>query len=235
MKKFLILLSLMLLTANAVFADEMDVFSYANTNMKNFWQQNGKREQKILEVGTKIINANKLEKRIAIQMIINNNTINAHTDITNKTVSIYSGLLPYLDNDDELAFVIGHEMGHAIDAYDGGFFKWANMKLNSKEYEYNADLIGVDLMAKAGYNPLAAICTANKWMPEDYWDFWVFTSHPKTSSRLLKMYENAQINKTEEKSNVKNNCIFQNSLLFLSFVCGIAANVKCNFCKRYSC
>ncbi len=106
----------------------------------------------------------------------------------NKTVTVYYGILPYLDNDDELAALLGHEMCHALDGY-GGFFKWADMALNSKEYETKADLVGIDLMVKAGYNPIAAITMANKWQPEDYWDFWVFTTHPKTSKRLMAMYK----------------------------------------------
>lgn len=193
MKRFLIILGIFLTAGLAVNglsarADEVELFNYANTNMKNFWEENGKYEQKVLDVGTKIINLNKIDKRIAVQANNDTKNINARTNLQNKTVSINYGILPYIDNDDELAFVIGHEMGHALDAY-GGFLKWTDMALNSKEYEYKADLISIDLMAKAGYNPVAAICIANKWMPEDYWDFWIFTTHPKTSKRLMAMYK----------------------------------------------
>lgn len=193
MKRFLIVLGIFLMTGITVNglsarADEVELFNYANTNMKNFWDENGKYEQKVLDVGTKILNANKIDKRIAIQTLRTYKIVNAFTTRSNKLVTVSYGLLPYMDNDDELASVLGHEMGHAIDAY-GGFFKWTDMTLNSKEYEYKADLIGIDLMAKAGYNPVAAICAANKWMPEDYWDFWIFTTHPKTSKRLMAMYK----------------------------------------------
>lgn len=193
MKRFLIVLGMFLMTGLTINglsakADEVELFNYANTNMKNFWDQNGKYEQKVLDVGTKIINANKIDKRIAIQTDRNYKMVNAHTNATNKLVTISYGILPYMDNDDELAFVLGHEMGHALDDY-GGFFKWADMTLNSKEYEFKADLVGIDLMTKAGYNPVAAICTINKWMPEDYWDVWIFTTHPKTSKRLMAMYK----------------------------------------------
>jgi len=187
MKKLLLIFTIFLIGSSA-FADNIELFNYADMNMKNFWEQNGKYEQKVLEVGTKILNANKIDKRIAIQMDRNTKTINAGTTRTNKLVTVYYGILPYLDNDDELAALLGHEMGHAIDDY-GGFFKWMDMTLNSKEYEFKADLIGVDLMVKAGYNPIAAITMANKWQPEEYWDFGVFTTHPKTSRRLMEMYK----------------------------------------------
>lgn len=36
---------------------------------------------------------------------------NASTNINNQ-ISVYSGLLKYVETEDELAYVIGHEMGH---------------------------------------------------------------------------------------------------------------------------
>lgn len=185
MKKFLTLLVIFLIGSSS-FADVIEVERV--TDMSHFWEQTGKYEQKVLDVGTKILNANKIDKRIAFQTYRNHKIINAETYRSNKLVVVYYGLLMYMDNDDELASVLGHEMGHALDDY-GGFFKWMDMTLNSKAYEFKADLIGIDLMAKAGYNPVAAICAANKWMPEEYWDFGVFTTHPKTSRRLMEMYK----------------------------------------------
>ena len=187
MKKILIILGLIFIGLRTI-AGEVELLDMAGMNMTNFWDRNGKYEQKVLEVGTKIINANKLDKRIAIRVDRHTRIVNADSNYINKTVTVYYGLLPYIDNDDELASVLGHEMGHAIDAY-GGFFKWTDMWLNSRAYETKADLIGIDLMAKAGYNPIAAIACANKWMGEDYWDVWLFTSHPKTSKRLMEMYK----------------------------------------------
>lgn len=190
MKKFLVVLGILLFCGSSARASSgsFEILDYSNINMKNFWQENGKYQQKVIDIGTKIINANKLDKRVAINLNNSTTTINATTSYASKTVVVYAGLLPYLDNDDELAFVLGHEICHALDAY-GGPFKWVDMIVNSKEYESKADLIGIDLMVKAGYNPVAAICTANKWMSEDYWDLGIFTSHPKTSKRLISMYK----------------------------------------------
>lgn len=188
MKKFLILVGIFLISNSCAYAWEVEVLDYSGLNMDNFWIKTGKYEQKILETGTKIINANKLEKRIAIKMDRRTKIINADTDPVTKTVTIYYGLLPYLDNDDELASIMGHEMGHALDDY-GGVFKWMDMRLNSKAYETKADLIGIDLMVKAGYNPVAAICVMNKIGPEDYWSFWILASHPKSSKRMMDMYK----------------------------------------------
>jgi predicted Zn-dependent protease len=185
MKKFLIVFGLLFVGLQAC-ADFMEIETIGS--MKTFWDRTGKYEQKILDVGTQIINANKLDKRIAIQLIRNYTIVNAKAHPANKTVYVYAGLIPYIDNDDELASVLGHEMTHSLDHY-GGFFKWMDMALNSKSYETKADLNGIDLMVKAGYNPIAAITCANKWMGESYWDGSLLSSHPKTSKRLMDMYK----------------------------------------------
>ena len=183
MKKFLIIFGLLVcgMTAQAEFV-ELET----NVNMVNYWEKNGKDVQKIMEVGTKIINANRLEKRVPIQLETTPRVINAYSMPSSKTVKISSGILPYMDNDDELASVLGHEIAHSLDSY-GGIMKWSMVTLNLREYEYKADLIGIDLMVKAGYNPIAAITCANKWMGEDPLDF--FFTHPVSSKRLMTMYK----------------------------------------------
>lgn len=185
MKKILATLFLLFI-GFGVHAEIVEIES--NINMDNFWEKNGKEEQKIIDVGSKIINANKLPKRIPLTVGRNQKVINATSCKTDKTVTIYTGILPYFDNDDELAFVISHEIAHSVDAYDG-LGKWFAMFFNSKEYEYKADLIGIDLMVKTGYNPIAAITVMNKSFPESYFDWGILTSHPKTSKRMLAMYK----------------------------------------------
>lgn len=187
MKKFLIIFVLFLFCSNSVSA-ETEIYDTAGISMQNFWERTGKYEQKVVGVGTNLVNANKLDKRVVYVMNKSNKIINASTSQSNKVVTVYYGLVPYMDNDDELAFILGHETGHALDDY-GGFLKWMDMYFNSKEYETKADLIGIDLMVKAGYNPVAAICVMNKIGDESYWDVPLLTSHPKTSKRLLAMYK----------------------------------------------
>lgn len=51
MKKFLVLLGVILL-GTAAFADVMYVET--NLNMDNFWEKNGKDEQKVLNIGHRI-------------------------------------------------------------------------------------------------------------------------------------------------------------------------------------
>lgn len=209
MNRFFSVLVLFFIGLN-VFANDTPADSVKD--MKTFWADNGKYEQKVLSVGTKIINANKLDKRIPIQLNREQKVINAYSCYTNKKIVIYYGILSYMDNDDELAYVLGHETAHSLEAYDGPF-KWVNMKFNSQQYEHKADLIGIDLMAKAGYNPIAAITCANKWMPEITFNFGIFTSHPKTSKRLMEMYKYIYVKYPWAlSSDMANNVNYQNFL-----------------------
>lgn len=102
-------------------------------------------------------------------------------------IAVYSGLFDFADNDAELAAVIGHEVGHAIARHGGermshdlvrdaggailsstaqsdavlaaygiGTTLGASLPY-SRAQEYEADYIGLILMAKAGYDPQSAI------------------------------------------------------------------------------
>ncbi len=57
-------------------------------------------------------------------------------------VYITTGLLHYLKNDSEVAFVLGHESGHLI----------LHHTYNNWPHEYAADVIGVKLAVNVGYS-----------------------------------------------------------------------------------
>lgn len=183
MKKILLILAIFITTAVA-YADEIAV---NNVNQDNIWNKLGQRDEKAYTIGSKILNANKIQKRIVFN-VNSFNTVNASASYQNKTVSINKGTFNYIDNDDELAAILSHEIAHNIDQY-GGFGKVIIMTFNSKSYEHRADLKGVDYMVNAGYNPIAMITVLNKISGESIWDSGILWSHPKTSSRLLKIYE----------------------------------------------
>lgn len=68
-----------------------------------------------------------------------NSNVNAHA--TWGGVYINSGMLSYVQNDDEMALVLGHELGH---------YKLGHWRSTPKN-EYAADYQGSIYMARAGY------------------------------------------------------------------------------------
>ena len=188
------------------------------------------------KIGNKILHANSVNTQVAFQLI-DKDVANAYADGSN-TVSVYSGLIKYCENEDELAFVIGHEIGHAasshvikgavtntvasiganvgktavanalggskiagklnkINAYTGiNVSKMAQSSVDvavgagtskvSRNFEDSADALGMDYLAKAGYNPLAGISIMYK-IGENYSDFWA--DHPSTDKRIVTMYK----------------------------------------------
>ena len=184
MKKILLLLGVLLI-GSCTFAEEIVVIR--GVNMDNFWKKKGIDEQKVILVGQKIMLDNKIAKRVPI-WVDNKKTINAYSRTYDKIFIIHEGMFFYIDNDDELAYVLSHEIAHSVEAY-GGMMKYMAVNANSKKYEQKADLNGIDYMVNAGYDPIAAITMGNKIFAEPVCD-WGFTStHPKGSKRLMDMYK----------------------------------------------
>ena len=129
-------------------------------------------------------------------------------------IAFYTGILRTLKlTDDEVAMVMGHEIAHALrehareqagkntltklgavglsvatgGKYDGLVHTGANlMSLNySRSDETDADLVGLDIAARAGYDPRAGITlwqkmsAANKGAPPQW-----LSTHPSGPSRI---------------------------------------------------
>lgn len=67
--------------------------------------------QVITEIGQKLANAAGIDKTVYF-VYSTDATVNAQTEF-NGTVTVFKGILGCCENEDELAFVIGHELGHA--------------------------------------------------------------------------------------------------------------------------
>jgi len=83
-------------------------------------------------------------------------------------VVVYTGLLHVVQNDDQLAAVLGHEIAHALahhtserlatqERQGGGLMAALREKAYDRQQESEADHIGVFLMTFAGYDPHQAI------------------------------------------------------------------------------
>jgi hypothetical protein len=80
--------------------------------------------------------------------ITNGSEINAHANITANKIEVTTGLSQLLESDSELAYVIGHELGHLWQQTDGLTF--------SSNYELDADVRGMVLALAAMYDPYGA-------------------------------------------------------------------------------
>ncbi len=163
-------------------------------------------------IGTKLLKANNVNYDIEFK-VSNEEDVNAYANL-DKEIYVYKGLLEFVDNDEELAGVIGHEMGHIINGHCAkqgvlgtAIAVFANLvskneivtamgttlaqsKL-SRNDEFEADITGVDLMAKAGYNPLAMVSLLNK-ISGNYID--ILQTHPSGEKRILNVYNYVDYN-----------------------------------------
>lgn len=185
MKKIIVILGALLIGSCAM---AEDVLLIKNITLNNFWDKKGLSEEKVLNVGNKILVDNKIPRRIPIFVINDSKVLNATSNAYDKKVSIYTPMFLYIDNDDELAFILSHEIAHSVEAY-GGMMKYISMTSNAKKYELKADLNGIDYMVKSGYDPIAAITIMNKITGEPVWDWGFMSTHPKGSKRLIAMYK----------------------------------------------
>jgi len=157
--------------------------------------------------------------------VIDTADVNAVT-LAGGYVFIYRGLISLMNSEDQLASVIGHETGHALSNHVakskgtqtltsiGGWLAYmltgvAELKDTadaagamvgadySQQHELEADRIGSELIAKAGYNPEASIEAMQLLKDEELYAkassggrmtyHGLFASHPDTDKRLHEM------------------------------------------------
>jgi hypothetical protein len=84
----------------------------------------------------------------------------------NGAMQISSGLFLRLQNEAQLAYILGHELGHFLRRHGVQHWRYAKSKSNlaledhyafSREQEREADEIGCRLVAEAGYDPRQAV------------------------------------------------------------------------------
>ena len=172
-------------------------------------------QKRIDEVGFNLLNSNGIENRTTFNFSTKR-IKNACSYNKNREIVIYRDLYNRLSTDDELAFILGHEISHSIDSYNGifrGYFSAFTQSFSPKKYEYKADKRAVDYMVSAGYNPVASIVVMNKVMPQERYDW--YSTHPLTSRRMMEVYEYIYKKYPEYlvKNQYKNNPYYQNFLL----------------------
>lgn len=84
--------------------------------------------------------------------------INAETEMPARSIVVSFGVIRYTRSDDELAFVIAHELAHVM--------LYAPI-VDRRALELMADITGITLMIAAGYDPQAAVDLLRR-MGEDF-------------------------------------------------------------------
>ena len=159
-------------------------------------------------VGEKILKENELPITTTFQ-VVEGIADNANTSTTN-IIQISNTDLSYAGNDNEVAAVIANEIGHIINgkaskdklrniakaaitstlSADNKIVTAANsdyvVSKASLSDNKEADITGVDLMIKAGYNPLAMVVVITK-MPGS--TFEILTGKPSNSERAMSLFD----------------------------------------------
>ncbi len=181
MHKLIISVVLLLLCQTCVFSADM-------TQIEK--EQN--IQQQISDIGTKLLNANKIDKRIvfAYDEAEKKALLKIDPAITSRQVILYDGDYKYIENEDELAAYLARKILIAFKSYDGifnGYMGAFQLKAAPKKFELVADKRAVDFMVNAGYHPVGLITLIQKSCPQKRFDR--FSSKNLTSKRLAHIYE----------------------------------------------
>lgn len=208
MKKLIVgLVTVILLCGQTVYASELKPVSMYKTPME--------RQRYINQIGFRLLNANKIKLRMNFYYNTKS-VVNAYSAHSGRTISLYEGIYRYFESEDEIAAVLGHEISHSIDSYDGilrGAFEFVPHIFLPRKYERRADKRSIDFMVKAGYNPVAMIVMMNKVFDQHRYEF--LSSHPLSSRRMAFVYEYIYYKYPEFLKNnpYQDNIYYQNFLL----------------------
>ena len=165
---------------------------------------------RVNNIGKALLAKSNLPNKIEFK-VIETDEVNAFAN-ADKQIYVYTGLLKFVNNDAELAGVIAHEIGHIVNnhvakqnvvntvtstaIYNANIDYRLKAGMNtannltmlkmSRSEEYEADITCVDLMTKAGYNPLAMVSVLFK-IGGCYKDF--TSTHPSGDKRTMYIYD----------------------------------------------
>lgn len=208
MKKLLLgLVTIILLCGQTVYAAELKSVSMYKTPME--------KQRYINEIGFRLLNANKIKQRTYFYYSTKP-VVNASSTRIGRTITLYEGLYRYMETEDEIAAVLGHEISHSIDSYNGilrGSLEFVPHIFMPRKYERRADKRAVDFMVKAGYNPVAFIVMMNKSFGQGRYE--ILSGHPLVSRRMAYVYEYIYYKYPEYLKNnpYHDNIYYQNFLL----------------------
>lgn len=200
-----------------LFCGFVPVFAEETAHNTNVWN-NLQIQHYIDNVAFNILNANRIDKRMIFTYNEESQKTIILTDktITRRQIVIYKNQINHISDENELAAFLSREIVKGTLSYDGfarGFVTSAQMKFAPKKYELFFDKRAVDLMVKAGYNPVAMIIFLNKLGEQKRFSF-VLTNNT-VSKRMAEIYEYIYTKYPQYLANnvYINNKFYQNFLL----------------------
>lgn len=184
MKKSLLILCTMCVFCTQVFAASYNAASKVST------------------IGEALLTKNGITTKVKFE--VTSKEVDNSTFAQDRTVSISSEDLKYALNDNETAAVIANELGHIItghaskDRFISSIAGTSNettsndpansvvQNYTSTKKEKEADVVAVNLMANAGYNPLAAIVVLTR-QTQTYWN--AIMGKPANADRAMNIYD----------------------------------------------
>lgn len=164
-------------------------------------------ESRVNEIGKHLLTKNGIAVTNIQFKVVSDDTDNSDFS-TNKIVSVSKTKLAFAGNDNEVAAVVGNELGHIIAGHASkakvfyslqttdtsvasetdstGLISTAAINYRSTKEEKEADAIATNLMANAGYNPLALIVVLTK-QTGTAWD--AIAGRPANSERAMNVYD----------------------------------------------
>ena len=159
---------------------------------------------RVQEVGQNLLTKNGITAT-NIKFMVVSDTPNNSEFISTKVVNVSSAELAFAGNDNEVAAVVAGELGHIIFGHssknkvinllqsttDTNITTSATVQTFASNYQTTkedkeADLVAVNLMVGAGYNPLAAIVVYTK-QTGTYWD--TIVGRPANAEKALNIYD----------------------------------------------
>ena len=173
-----------LLSANVHAAGDGEKM-YNDLREKNGLYQDEDWQDYVTEIGERLLAASGRAGEHYTFTVVDNSQVNASAT-QDGYIFIHRGLIAFCRNEDELAGIIGHEIGHVVGRHVqrskglnrlGGLLGWLGVigtssfamkdlgdtltatavTREAREYELEADGHGAEFLARAGYDPLAMI------------------------------------------------------------------------------
>lgn len=142
-------------------------------------------QNNVMQTGFRLLNSDNYHKRMTFYFVPENK-VKTKINIRQKRIYIYKGVFVFVENPDELAAVMSLNMAKLMEQ-QAGFFRKFSISFSPRKYEVKADKKAVDLMVKAGYNPVALINIINKTADEPCW-FEYNVLHHRGSERTAYVY-----------------------------------------------